>query len=85
MAGYRHTPAHHLTQVGQHDLALPLLAANLSIGGHSGNGYVWLMHAAAVWQVTRDRPRVSDCYVTLARMMAETSLAIFKRLRRFAT
>jgi hypothetical protein len=55
--GYRHHLAHHLTQVGQHDLALPLLDANLSTGGHSGNGYAWLMHAAAVWQVTRDRPR----------------------------
>jgi hypothetical protein len=54
---YRHDLAHHLTQVGQHDLALPLLDANLSTGGHVGNGYAWLMHAAAVWQVTRDRPR----------------------------
>jgi tetratricopeptide (TPR) repeat protein len=55
--GYRHHLAHHLTQVGQHDLALPLLDANLSTGGHSGNGYAWLMHAAAVWQVTRDGAR----------------------------
>jgi hypothetical protein len=54
---YRHDLAHHLTQVGQHDLALPLLDANLSTGGHVGNGYAWLMHAATVWQVTRDRPR----------------------------
>jgi tetratricopeptide (TPR) repeat protein len=56
LPGYRHELAHHLTQVGRHDLALPLLDANLS-GGHLGNGYAWLMHAAAVWQVTRDRPR----------------------------
>lgn len=57
LPGYRHELAHHLTQVGRHDLALPLLDANLSTGGHLGNGYAWLMHAAAVWQVTRDRPR----------------------------
>jgi tetratricopeptide (TPR) repeat protein len=57
LPGYRHELAHHLTQAGQHDLALRLLDANLSTGGHFGNGYAWLMHAAAVWQVTRDRPR----------------------------
>ena len=57
LRGYRLELAHHLTQVGQHDLALPLLDANLSAGGHFGNGYAWLMHAAAIWQVTRDRPR----------------------------
>ena len=57
VAWYRHELAHHLTQAGQYDLALPLLDANLSAGGHSGNGYAWLMHAAAVWKVTRDRPR----------------------------
>jgi len=54
---YRHELAHHLTQVGHYDLALPLLDANLSTGGHSGNGYAWMMHAAAVWEVTRDRSR----------------------------
>jgi hypothetical protein len=48
--GYRHHLAHHLTQVGQHDLALPLVDANLSAGGHSGNGYAWLIHAVAVWR-----------------------------------
>lgn len=57
VAAYRHELAHHLTQAGQYDRALPLLDANLSAGGHSGNGYAWLMHAAAVWKVTRDRPR----------------------------
>ena len=57
LPGYRHKLAHHLTQAGQHDLALRLLDANLSTGGQFGNGYAWLMHAAAVWQVTRDRPR----------------------------
>lgn len=57
LPGYRHELAHHLTQAGQRDLALRLLDANLSTGGHFGNGYAWLMHAAAVWQVTRDRPR----------------------------
>ena len=24
---------------------------------HGDHGYAWLMHAAAVWQVSRDRPR----------------------------
>jgi hypothetical protein len=57
LCGYRHELAHHLTHVGKQDLALRLLDVNLSTGGHSGNGYAWLMHAAAVWQVTRDRPR----------------------------
>jgi hypothetical protein len=51
--------AHHLTQSGRHDLALPLLEANLATGdgSHGDHGYPWLMHAAAVWKVTGDRPR----------------------------
>ena len=59
LLGYRHNLAHHLTQSGRHDLALPLLEANLAAGGgsHGDHGYAWLMHAAAVWTVTRDRPR----------------------------
>lgn len=57
--GYRFELAHHLTQSGRHDLALPLLDAKLAAGGgsHGDHRYPWLMHAAAVWQVTRDRPR----------------------------
>ena len=55
----RHTLAHHLNQIGRYDLALPVLDAKLAAGGgtHGDHGYVWLMHAAAVWKVTRDRPR----------------------------
>jgi len=58
LRGYRFELAHHLTRDGQYDAALPLLDANLTTGGHFGNGYAWLMHAAAVWHVTHDRPRV---------------------------
>ena len=55
--GYRHELAHHLTQSRRYDLALPLLDAILATGDHFGGGYGWVMHAAAVWQVTCDRPR----------------------------
>ena len=57
--GFRHTVAHHLNQSGRYDLALPVLDAKLAAGGgsHGDHGYVWLMHAAAVWKVTRDRAR----------------------------
>lgn len=57
--GFRHNLAHHLNQSGRYDLALPVLDAKLAAGGgsHGDHGYVWLIHAAAVWQVTRDRPR----------------------------
>src|SRR5262245_24205236 len=55
--GYRHELAHHLIPAGRHDVALPLLDAILATGDHFGGGYGWLMHAAAVWQVSRDRPR----------------------------
>jgi tetratricopeptide (TPR) repeat protein len=51
--GFRHNLAHHLNQSGRYDLALPVLDA----GSHGDHGYVWLMHAAAVWKVTRDRAR----------------------------
>jgi hypothetical protein len=59
LAGFRHNLAHHLTQSGRYDLALPVLDAKLAAGGgsHGDHGYAWLMHAAAVWTVTRDRPR----------------------------
>lgn len=59
LSGYRHNLAHHLTQSGRHDLALPVLDANLAAGGgsHGDHGYPWIMHAASVWTVTRDRPR----------------------------
>jgi tetratricopeptide (TPR) repeat protein len=65
--GYRHELAHHLIKGGAHDLALPLLDAILSTGDHFGGGYGWVMHAAAVWQVTRDRPRA----LTLLRQARE--------------
>jgi hypothetical protein len=56
---FRHTLAHHLNQSGRYDLALPVLDAQLAAAGgsHGDYGYAWLMHAAAVWKVTRDRPR----------------------------
>jgi len=56
---FRHNLAHHLNRSGRHDLALPVLDAKLEAGGgsHGDHGYAWLMHAAAVWKVTRDRPR----------------------------
>jgi tetratricopeptide (TPR) repeat protein len=56
---FRHNLAHHLNQSGRYDLALPVLDAKLAAegGSHGGHGYAWLMHAAAVWKVTRDRPR----------------------------
>ena len=59
LSGYRHNLAHHLTQSGRHDLALPVLDANLAAGGgsHGDHGYTWIMHAASVWKVTRDRSR----------------------------
>jgi hypothetical protein len=47
LGGFRHNLAHHLNQSGRYDLALPVL----------DHGYAWLMHAAAVWKVTGDRPR----------------------------
>jgi tetratricopeptide (TPR) repeat protein len=57
--GFRHSLAHHLNQSGRYDLALPVLDAKLAAGGgsHGDHGYPWLLHAAAVWRVTRDRPR----------------------------
>jgi len=59
LGGFRHNLAHHLNQSGRYDLALPVLDAKLVAGGgsHGDHGYAWLMHAAAVWKVTRDRPR----------------------------
>jgi tetratricopeptide (TPR) repeat protein len=59
LGGFRHNLAHHLNQSGRYDLALPVLDAKLAAGGgsHGDHGYGWLMHAAAVWKVTRDRPR----------------------------
>ena len=59
LGGFRHNLAHHLNQSGRSNLALPVLDAKLAAGGgsHGDNGYAWLMHAAAVWKVTRDRPR----------------------------
>ncbi len=59
LSGFRHNLAHHLTQSGRHDLALPLLDANLAAGGgsHGDHGYPWIMHAASVWKVSRDRSR----------------------------
>jgi hypothetical protein len=59
LGGFRHNLAHHLNQSGRYDLALPVLDAKLAAGGgsHGDHGYAWLMHAAAVWNVTRNRPR----------------------------
>ena len=59
LSSYRHNLAHHLTQSGRHDLALPVLDAKLEAGGgsHGDHGYAWIMHAASVWKVTRDRSR----------------------------
>ena len=59
LGGFRHNLAHHLNQSGRYDLALPVLDAKLAAGNgsHGDHGYAWLMHAAAVWKVTRDRPR----------------------------
>jgi tetratricopeptide (TPR) repeat protein len=59
LGGFRHNLAHHLNQSGRYDLALPVLDAKLAAGGgsHGDHGYAWLMHAAAVWKVTGDRPR----------------------------
>jgi hypothetical protein len=59
LSGYRFELAHHLTQSGRHDLALPLLDANLAAGGgsHGDHGYPWMMHAASVGKVIRDRSR----------------------------
>lgn len=59
LSSYRHNLAHHLTQSGRHDLALPVLDAKLAAGGgtHGDHGYAWIMHAASVWKVTRDRSR----------------------------
>jgi hypothetical protein len=59
LSGFRHNLAHHLNQSGRYDLALPVLDAKLAAGGgsHGDHGYPWLLHAAAVWKVTRDRPR----------------------------
>jgi len=54
--GQRHDLAHLLEHAGRHALALPLLEANLACGGQFG-GWGWLMHAAAVWQVTHKRER----------------------------
>lgn len=57
MPGYRFELAHHLIREGRHGLALPLLEDNLATGGHGDHAYGWLMHAAAVWKDTGDRPR----------------------------
>jgi len=59
LRGYRHELAHLLIQRRSYDLALPVLDAKLAAGdgSHGDHGYAWLMHAAAVWKVTRDRPR----------------------------
>src|SRR5688572_12062644 len=59
LAAYRHNLAHHLTQSGRYDQALPVLDAKLTAGNgtHGDHGYAWLMHAAAVWKVIGDRPR----------------------------
>jgi hypothetical protein len=56
---FRHNLAHHLNQSGRYDLALPVLDAKLAAGSgsHGDHAYAWLMHAAAVWKVTRDRAR----------------------------
>jgi RNA polymerase sigma factor (sigma-70 family) len=54
--GQRHELANLLAHHHQHELALPLFEENLANGGQIG-GWGWLMHAATVWQVTRDRAR----------------------------
>jgi hypothetical protein len=57
LRGYRFELAHHLIGSGRHEAALPLLDADLAAGRNFYHGYGWLMHAAAVWRVTRDRSR----------------------------
>ena len=52
--GERHGLACSLTEKGQHDQALLLWEANAASGGQV-NGWGWLLHAAALWQVSRDR------------------------------
>jgi hypothetical protein len=54
--GFRHNLSHHLIAEGRHDLVLAVLNPLLASGDHLGS-YTRLMHAAAVWKVTRDRPR----------------------------
>ena len=53
----RHDLAHHLIKGSRHEQALPLLEANAATGGHLGDGWGWLLHAAALWQQTGDRER----------------------------
>ena len=54
--GERHNFAGQLVWGDWYTLALPLWEANAASGGHLG-GWGWLMHAATLWQLTRDRPR----------------------------
>ncbi len=56
VSGERHNLACPLVDGGRHDLALPMWAANAASGGQCG-GWGWLLYAATVWSVTRDRPR----------------------------
>lgn len=57
--GERHDLACQLALGERHDLALPLWEANAATGGQV-NGWGWLMHAATLWQRTRDRDRTLD-------------------------
>ena len=57
LRSFRHGLALHLIQSNRHELALPLLELIAATGDHFGGGFGWLMHAAAVWRVTRDRSR----------------------------
>ena len=57
LSGYRFELSHHLIGTRRHEDALPLLESNFAAGGHGDHGYGWLMHAAAVWRVERDRAR----------------------------
>jgi hypothetical protein len=57
LSGYRFELSHHLIGMRRHEDALPLLERNLAAGGHGDHAYGWLMHAAAVWRVQRERAR----------------------------
>ena len=56
LRGERHNLATELHTAGKYDLSLPLWDANAATGGQL-NGWGYLVHAATVWQVTRDKKR----------------------------
>ena len=52
----RHNLACQLVNGNRYELALPLWESIAQTGGQVG-GWGWLMYAATLWQLTRDRPR----------------------------